>query len=159
MKEQQFILYKIYYGKTLVYLGRTMQSLNSRLRGHFFKTPMQREIDIFSVTRIEYAMFATQADMNVYEVYLINKEKPCLNNDDKARDSLTFEIPHVPFEAYECKLLEKWKEKIREKDSERDRKRRMKIETDMKLREMRRQRANGEITEDEYYSFKEQCGL
>jgi len=50
-------LYKIFYGNTLVYLGRTNQPLQNRLRGHFFKKPMHRCIDIELVTRIEYAEF------------------------------------------------------------------------------------------------------
>lgn len=44
-------LYKIYYDDVLVYLGRTKQPLQTRLRGHFFKKPMHRVIDIQQVSR------------------------------------------------------------------------------------------------------------
>ncbi len=42
--KKKFILYKIYDDKGIIYLGRTKQKLQDRLRGHFFKKPMQREI-------------------------------------------------------------------------------------------------------------------
>lgn len=42
-KIQGFILYRIWYGDSLVYLGRTKQPLQSRIHGHLFKKPMHRE--------------------------------------------------------------------------------------------------------------------
>ena len=39
-KIQGFILYRIWYGDVLVYLGRTKQPLQSRIHGHLFKTPL-----------------------------------------------------------------------------------------------------------------------
>lgn len=92
--------------------------LQDRLRGHFFKIPHMREIDINQVTKIEYAEFETNADMNVYEIYLINKFKPLLNKDDKTKDHLTIELPEVEFKQYFCPLLDKWKHQIRLKDIE-----------------------------------------
>lgn len=102
-------LYKIYYGDNLVYLGRTIQPLNDRLRGHFFKKPMYRIIDIDAVTKIEYAEFKTRADMYLYEIYYINKLKPHFNCDDKAKDELTVVLPEIEFKEYECNLIDKWK--------------------------------------------------
>lgn len=60
-KIQGFILYRIWYGDVLVYLGRTKQPLQSRIHGHLFKKPMQRSISINLVTKIEYAEFQTEA--------------------------------------------------------------------------------------------------
>ena len=37
---------------------------------------------------VEYALCETEADMFVYEVYYINRFKPALNKDDKAKDEL-----------------------------------------------------------------------
>lgn len=88
-KIQGFILYRIWYGNDLVYLGRTKQPLQTRLHGHFFKKPMHRSISINLVTKIEYAMFPTESDMNLYEIYFINLWKPALNIDDKCKDELT----------------------------------------------------------------------
>lgn len=107
-----FTLYKIYFGESLAYLGRTRQPLNQRLRGHFFKKKLHKAIDIHKVTAIEHACFATCADMYLYEIYYINKLHPLLNKDDVAPDDLTIQLPDVAFIPYECALLDKWKLEI-----------------------------------------------
>jgi hypothetical protein len=108
-----YILYKIYYSETLVYLGRTKQDLQQRIRGHFFAKPMHRKIDIFMTTRIEYAEFLTEADMFLYEVYFINKYHSPLNVDDRAHDDLTVELPEVEWKQFDCRLMDKWKEALK----------------------------------------------
>lgn len=117
MKEKKYVLYKIFYsgadGDFVAYLGRTKQPINARLRGHFYKLPMHKLIDIFSVSRIELAECKSEADMFLYEIYYINKFKPALNRDDKAADDLTISLPELEFRPYECKLLEKWKNDLR----------------------------------------------
>ena len=70
---QGFVLYRIFYGEHIVYVGRTKQPLQNRIRGHLFGKPMHRKIDIEQVSRIEYAEFKTEADMNLYEIYFILK--------------------------------------------------------------------------------------
>lgn len=107
-----FTLYKIYYGDALAYLGRTRQPLKKRLRGHFFKQKLHKAIDIFAVTRIECAHFATCADMYLYEIYYINRLHPLLNRDDSAPDELTVELPEIAFTEFECDLMDKWKADI-----------------------------------------------
>jgi hypothetical protein len=107
-----FTLYKIYYGDTLAYLGRTRQPLKRRLHGHFFKQKLHKAIDIFAVTHIEYAQFTTCADMYLYEIYYINMLHPLLNRDDAAPDELTVTLPEVAFTAFECNLMEKWKAEV-----------------------------------------------
>jgi excinuclease UvrABC nuclease subunit len=104
-----FIIYKIYYDFGCAYLGRTKQPLKSRLRGHFFKKPMHKQIEIGQVVKIEYALCKSEADMFVYEVYYINKFKPALNQDDKARDKLSIKMKDLIFNEFECNLMEKWK--------------------------------------------------
>lgn len=106
------ILYRIWYGEKIVYLGRTRQNLQQRIRGHFFAKPRHRKIDIFAVSKIDYAEFTTQADMFLYEIYYINKFKPPLNVDDVAGDKLTVCLPEVEWKTYECVLIDKWKEQI-----------------------------------------------
>ena len=66
MYKKNFVLYRIYYGENIVYIGRTKQPLQDRIRGHMFKKPMQRSISIDNVSKIEYAEFQTEADMNLY---------------------------------------------------------------------------------------------
>lgn len=135
-----FKLYKIYSETCLLYLGRTKQPLKSRLHQHFFKAPMVREINVDAVTKIECALFPTEADMNVYEIYLINKLKPVLNRDDKAKDELTFELPPVQFIEYECHLMEKWREEIHLADAadkeNRECKRNLELEKSAKRKEI-----------------------
>lgn len=121
MDKKKYLLYKIYYKSeanedVLVYIGRTKQPLNTRLRGHFFKAPMVREIDIWSVSKIEYASFPTEADMFVMEIILINWYKPLLNKDDKAKDRLTIPFQEAPFVRYECPHIEKWKRELAERE-------------------------------------------
>lgn len=119
-----YTLYKIYFGETLAYLGRTRQPLKKRLRGHFFKARLHKAIDIFQVTHIECAHFPTCADMYLYEIYYINKLHPLLNRDDVAPDELTIQLPEVPFEAFDCDLMDKWKAGVTaRKEAERERRR------------------------------------
>lgn len=146
-----FTLYRIYYGDCLVYLGRTMQPLQRRIHGHLFKKPMHREIDIRQVSKIEYATFRSQSDMNVYEIYLINLWKPPLNKDDKAHDALTIRLPEVEWKTFETHLWEKWMREIDELDREEERLRKAKTEAFNLKQEMRRKWRAGEISEEEYY--------
>jgi len=111
-----FILYRIWYGDCLAYLGRTKQPLQSRIRGHMFAAPMHRAIDIHNVTHIEYTELQTEADMNLYEIYFINKYKPPLNVDDKARDNLTITLPELQWQPFIPKKWDKWKKQLKTDD-------------------------------------------
>jgi hypothetical protein len=113
-----YTLYKIYYDDNLVYLGRTKQPLQDRIRGHLFKKPMHKVIDINLVSKIEYAEFKTEADMYLYEIYFINKYKPAFNCDDKAKDKLTVELPDVEFKIFTTPLWGKWQNEIKKKDED-----------------------------------------
>ena len=84
MRVQGFLIYRIWYGDCLVYVGRTKQPLQSRIRGHLFNKPMHRTVNIEQVTKIEYAELGSEADMNLYEIYYILRLHPPLNVDDKA---------------------------------------------------------------------------
>lgn len=111
-KIQGFILYRIYYGEHLTYLGRTKQPLQERIRGHLFKKPHHRRLYIEHITKIECASFKTEADMNLYEIYFINLWKPPLNVDDKTKDNLTLTLPDAEWKRFETHLWEKWKSEI-----------------------------------------------
>ena len=87
-----FIVYRIYYGDTIVYVGRTKQPLQSRIHNHFHKSAFTMLLDINYVSKIEYTMFNTAADMAVAEVYYINKYHSMLNKDDHMKDNLTFDV-------------------------------------------------------------------
>lgn len=155
----KFILYKIWYGDCLVYLGRTKQPLQSRIRGHLFKKPMHRTIFIDQVTKIEYAEFQSEADMNVYEVYYINLYKPSLNCDDKAEDNLHIQLPDVEWKEFTTHLWDKWKSELQQSDDE-YRLRQQEKSALLELRRvMRRKFASGEISENDYFNFLEQNNL
>lgn len=145
------ILYRIYYDNCLVYLCRTNQPLQNRIRGHLFKKPMHRVINIDQVTKIEYCEFDTIADMYLYEIYFINLYKPPLNVDDKARDDLTVKLPDVEWKLGEFPLWDKWKEEIRKSDDAcREAKDRMKS-LYAQRQNLRNEKHAGNITEDEYW--------
>lgn len=154
-KIQGFILYTIYYGETLIYLGRTKQPLQNRIRGHLFQKPMHRSISIELVTKIEYAEFRTEADMNLYEIYFINLWKPLLNIDDKCRDELTVALPDVEWKLFETSLWDKWKLEIKKQDSQYHMRKSEKAAQEEMKRFMRRQWHDGKISEEQYYDFVE----
>ena len=154
-KIQGFILYRIWYGNDLVYLGRTKQPLQTRLHGHFFKKPMHRSISINLVTKIEYAMFPTESDMNLYEIYFINLWKPALNIDDKCKDELTVRLPDVEWKIFTTTLWDKWEKQITAIDKEYQMKKEEKAAKLNMDRIMRRKWHSGEITKEEYYKYIE----
>lgn len=151
-------MYRIFYGSEIVYVGRTKQPLQDRIRGHLFKKPMHREIDINLVSKIEYATFQTEADMYLYEIYFINLWHPPLNRDDNASDNLTVALPPVEWVLFQTKLWEDWKAALREKDEEAKRTKERELEWERQRREMRRKSLKGEISEDEYFAFIDSKG-
>lgn len=160
MKIRGFVLYRIFYrdqaGKDFIaYIGRTKQPLQTRIRGHLFAKPMHRTICIEQVTRIEYIQLPTEADMNLYEIYYILKEKPPLNVDDKTRDELTVALPELGWKEFSPPLWEKWREELRAIEDERGKMRRRVNDIPQELRVLRSQWKMGEITEDEYWARKD----
>ena len=78
---------------------------------HFFGNPYMPKIDIFRTTKIDYALFDSESDQFVYEVYLINLYHPELNFHDASHDDLTIYLPEPKFYNWTNPILEKWKEK------------------------------------------------
>lgn len=159
MKVQGFLLYRIYYdgpaGDSLVYVGRTKQPLQDRIRGHLFAKPMHRSIDIRLVTRIEYARLKTEADMNLYEIYYILKDRPPLNVDDKARDSPTVSLPELGWTEFKTPLWEKWVEALDTKATERERMKRRLRDLPQEMAVLRSRYKMKEISESEFWDQKE----
>lgn len=146
----RYIVYRIYYGDLIVYVGRTKQPLQSRIRGHLFSKPMHRTIFIEQVSRIEYTEMETEADMNLMELYYILKLKPPLNVDDKAPDALTLSLPEVDWKVFQTPLWEKWKHDLQEQDGiyERNLKRYRQIAEERRI--LRSRLRMGELTEDQF---------
>lgn len=156
MKVQGFLLYRVFYGEHIVYIGRTKQPLQNRIRGHLFSKPMHRTIDINQVTKIEYAALQTEADMNLYEIYYILTEHPPLNVDDKTRDFPTVSLPSLTWSEFRTPLWEKWREAIRKQGLEFDgliHRHRILFE---ELRVIRSALNTGQIGEDEYWERRDQ---
>lgn len=144
------ILYRVYYANELVYVGRTSQPLQTRLRGHFFKAPMMRTLDINMVTKVEYTELTTEADMFLYEIYFINLWKPKLNVDDKSKEILTVNLPDVKWQEFTIPLLDKWKEQIAKKDADMDSNQQSLHAYRVKLHEARQQYYKGLIDTQEF---------
>lgn len=152
----KYLLYRIFYNDEIVYVGRTSQPLQDRIRGHLFKKPMLREIDIEKVSQIEFTELKSQADMYLYEIYFINLWHPKLNRDDKARDDLSISLPDLPWFPFHTSLWDKWKREIEEINREEQQKRNLKEEKYSAIACLRRQLKSGEITEKEYWEKRDE---
>ena len=146
-----FILYRIYSENGLLYLGRSSQQpLHVDLHGHFFNESKKRNINMLCVTKIEFAVFPTEADMLLYEVYEINKQKPPLNHINKAGDEITVKLSEPEWHEYDCELLNIWREQIRITSLMDEEKQHCKNQLEQELKEKHRQ-----ITECEELTKKE----
>lgn len=134
------ILYQVYYGEHLIYLGRTRQPIDRRLHGHFFNKPMHKKLDVRSVSRVRVAKTQTTADMYLYEIYYINRLKPPLNCDDKAKDDLTIELPELEWLEYDPKLMPKWIAEADRREQAAKERRQREIEESLKVINERRAR-------------------
>lgn len=111
---ERYHVYRIFYGDELVYVGRTKQRLIDRMRAHMLHTD-KIKINPLKVTLIEYADCNSEADMCLYEVYYINMWHPRLNEDAKASDGLTVELPDLIWHEFYCPELQQWRVKERQK--------------------------------------------
>ena len=155
-RTKKHTLYRIYYGEHIVYVGRTNQPLGTRIRGHLLAKPMHRKLNIDLITRIEYAEFESEADMNLYEIYYILTLHPPLNVDDKTRDFPTVHLPEVEFTKAVFPLWEKWRKEILTTGNEFQRLRERRSEIVEEIRILRSMWHTGEITEEEFYRKKDE---
>lgn len=161
-KNERFILYRIYYADKLVYVGRTKQPLQSRIRGHLFKKPMHRTLDIFQISRIEFSELATEADMNLYEIYYILCTHPALNVDDKTRDYPTVVLPELKWTEWKTHLWTKWLDEIRTINSryETSREEYNRIQEELRiLRSLHRTRNISDDEFEEQYCMKKERAM
>lgn len=158
-ENKQRIVYRIYYGDKLVYIGRTSQPLQNRIRTHIMGTPMVRKLEIDKISKIEYVNLKTEADMFLYEIYFINLWHPKLNRDDKAKDELTVSLPDVEWKEFSTKLWENWKQKVKDQTTEAQLRKETRAQLMSKREEMRNKWKSGEISEEEYYEFIDEFHL
>lgn len=150
-KQTKFTVYRIYYDNIVVYVGRTKQPLQSRIRGHLFQKPMHRTIDINQVSRIEFAELKTEADMNLYEIFYILCLHPALNVDDKTRDYPTLSLPGLAWTEWHTALWDKWKHEIEDNDNRVNTKREKLNRITEQIHVLRGLRRTGELLEDEFF--------
>jgi hypothetical protein len=146
--KQQYIVYRIYSASGLDYVGQTAQPLDRRLHRHFFAKPMMRKLDSRTTTRIEYAICRSRADMNLYEIYYIEKLKPPFNSADRHPDELAIELPELDFIEHDCKLLGKWRRQADERDAAAIEREKERIKAEFQKATLRQQRRA--IGYDEY---------
>lgn len=112
---------------------------------------MHRKIAIEQVTKIEYAEFKTEADMNLYEIYFILKWHPPLNVDDKTRDYPTVGLPDVKWTKFKTPLWEKWHQQIIDTATEHENLLRRYKEIPEQITILRSAKRMGHINEDDFY--------
>lgn len=152
---KKHIVYRVFYGDQIVYVGRTNQPLTSRIRGHLLAKPMHRKFAIDLISKIDYAEFETEADMNLYEIFYILIYHPPLNVDDKTRDFPTVHLPDVVFHEANFPRWDAWREEIHSQDSQRKLRSQRIREIEQSIHILRSSRRMSEIDEDEYYAKKE----
>ena len=151
MAERKYLLYRVYYGNKIVYVGRTSQPLQTRLHGHLFKAPMMRTFNIDLFTKIEFSELTTEADMFLYEIYYINKWKPTLNVDDKSGEELTLTLPELEWTEFITPLMPKWREQLAERDKKHKAAKDEKVILRERKSQLRKDFKAGKLSEDEYY--------
>lgn len=109
------LVYRVYYGDQIVFVGKTAQPLCERMKNHFFKKKYVQYLDINQVSKIEYTVCRSAADMYLYEIYYINLLHPELNKQSNARDNLTVKLPNKRWLQYRPRLFDKWKQDINDK--------------------------------------------
>lgn len=77
----------------LLYIGKTTQ-LDYRMYAHFYK---YREDWKDQVARIDAHRFTKEADMHIYEMYLVTKYKPVFNREASCTDYPSMELPELEF--------------------------------------------------------------
>ena len=105
-KETNYIIYRIYYSNIIAYVGQTRQELKDRLYQHYF---VDKDLDYRATNKIEFAYCDSWADMNVYEMYYINKMHPFQNRFGTSTDNLTILInKELTFDEYDVTILERY---------------------------------------------------
>ncbi|MCB2289434.1 GIY-YIG nuclease family protein [Clostridium sp. CS001] len=88
-------IYNIYNNNNLLYVGKT-NNFHTRLRNHMALQPWKNEI-----THIAIAECKNKIDMDIYEIYYINKLNPKYNKAIVYNESPTFEIKELSFKKFE----------------------------------------------------------
>lgn len=104
----------------VVYVGKTKQSLEKRMLAHFSNSGHLRRDQLDKVAKIEFLEFDSRAEMDIVELYYINKWKPIFNTQAKYdEDFLMVERHEDCWENFDFKI---------EEDTEKELPSRMRVE-------------------------------
>jgi integrase len=98
-------IYRLYdKNKKILYVGKTINNINSRIRSHFTNHKGYKRLNQLwrhKIKYFDYTIVENEAELGIYEIYLINKLKPEYNLKDKWKGSINFRLPKLQFEDME----------------------------------------------------------
>ena len=104
----------------IIYIGKT-GDMDSRIRNHIDSGHLPLSC-YKTIEKIEYIEVPTKVDMDILELYLINKFKPFFNRLDKEKSELytniTNDLQWKPYSKVDYKLLLKYKNQLKETQTE-----------------------------------------
>lgn len=83
-------VYIFYNNNDVLYVGKT-HNLHRRIIQHKDKWWFAM------ANRIKYAEFSNKTDMDIYEIYYINKLKPVYNKEDNNKTDFSHDLPQIVF--------------------------------------------------------------
>lgn len=84
----------------LIYIGKTINSVKSRIQSHFGGFKSHKKSKYLWQNKVKYYNFASvnnKSMLAIYEVYLINKFKPKYNYKDNYNGEVTISLPSLDF--------------------------------------------------------------
>lgn len=85
-------IYILYKDNDIVYVGKSERCVMNRIRKHVSTTSVEYKS---AITGIDVYIIPNTANMDVAEIYLINKYKPVLNKESNSDAVLTLDIPNI----------------------------------------------------------------
>ena len=93
--EKKYYIYRYFNDKhDIIYIGLTERPLKERVREHKVEE-LQKETAF-----IDYATVKTKADMEIYEIFYINKYLPKFNIKSADPERTTIQLPELDFKVY-----------------------------------------------------------
>lgn len=94
-KEKEYYIYRYFNNQhDVIYVGLTTRPLKERVREHKVEA-LQKE-----TAMIDYATVSNQADMEIYEIFYINKYLPKYNIKSADPQRTTVQLPELHFQVF-----------------------------------------------------------
>lgn len=110
---EKYYVYRFISKDEIIYVGQTMD-MNKRMHQHFYGKQGHLEKECYRITnRIEYLELKNKTEMNIAEIYFINKYNPKYNSVNKYEDTgITLDnLDNKKWKIY------KFKENIKQRDN------------------------------------------